>query len=234
MTAALAAAALCLALVLTFVLTHLRALSAGEVERLALRRRWREVQRYFSFATAGVGADPDFKKSMRPDGRFYRVDEGLTTFPGLAAALLKYKKHEWIVFAFAKDRRVALMWVNKGADNASVVPHLSPEATREVARDGGFTTVLRFHNHPNPDPHHLDCTKPSDQDLRAAQLYISALRGADISLFEFVCERGVAHAYTRQVADAFLPACELATAVARENGGSGWANLRLHCELLFG
>ena len=87
---------------------------------------------------------------MRSDGRFYKIEERLFEFPALAAGLLKYKKHEWIIIAFEKEKRVELIWLNKGKDNKSVSWFLSASEIVETAKQHSFSSVLVFHNHPNP------------------------------------------------------------------------------------
>ena len=62
---------------------------------------------------------------MNPNGKLYRINEPLFVFPSIAAALLKYKKHEWIVIAFEKEKKISSAWLNKGFDRSGVSPYLS-------------------------------------------------------------------------------------------------------------
>ena len=103
-------------LFLVLTLTHLWPLTFEEVRKLGTKRRDREIGIYFSFNKRERSVDTDFKKRMKPTGKFYKINDALTQFPSIAAALLKYKKHEWCITAFEKDKNVFLMWVNKGLD----------------------------------------------------------------------------------------------------------------------
>jgi hypothetical protein len=175
-----------------------------------------------------------FKQGMAAAGRFYEVRESLAATPALAGALLKYKTHEWAVFAFAPGALVERLWLNKGQDRASVTPILAPARVAEVARQGGYDSVLLFHNHPNGDPRHFDCTRPSAQDLASARLLADALAPLGVNLAEFVCERGQAYRYHLSVADSFLPEGAFAAGVRAGNGRSRRGNLGLHWERLSG
>jgi len=97
---------------LIFVFTHLRPLTEDEVKQLGTKRRGKQIRGYFSFAAVGFNVDKEFKKQMNPNGTFYRINEGLFEFPSIAAALLKYKKHEWIIIAFEKHKKIGLMEVS--------------------------------------------------------------------------------------------------------------------------
>jgi len=47
---------------------------------------------------------------MNPNGTFYRINESLFGFPATVAALLKYKKHEWIIIASSFIMRSSFFW----------------------------------------------------------------------------------------------------------------------------
>jgi hypothetical protein len=217
---------------LVFVVTHVRPLAEHEVERLAAKRRDQQVAKYFSFHTGERTVDKQFKKRMKPTGQFYQVDNDLRGFPSTAAALLKYKKHEWILIGFERDRRVTLIWVNKGPSASTVSSWLSVPHTAEVARQGGYSSVLFFHNHPNPNPSHYDCTSPSQRDLHSASLRAEVLTSHGVSMLAFVCERGRHYRYFSSVAHRFLPLSDFVSHIHRVNGSSRLWNLSLHLERL--
>jgi hypothetical protein len=91
-------------LAVIFVCTHLRPLSADEVADLGAQRRSKSVRQYFCFSTTQSVPNPEFKKRMQPRGEFCYVDLPLSGFPSVVAAILKYKKHEWVVIGFEKER----------------------------------------------------------------------------------------------------------------------------------
>jgi hypothetical protein len=92
-------------LLLLFIITHLRPLNAREVKIFANKRRDKMIYQYFNFNQHEYSVDKTFKKNMNPNGMFYEIDENLYSFPSIAAGLLKYKKHEWIIIAFEKIER---------------------------------------------------------------------------------------------------------------------------------
>jgi hypothetical protein len=220
-------------IVLVFILTHLRPLTEDEVRELGTKRRKKQIRQYFSFDKREFTANKKFKKRMKPSGRFYQMSESLHEFPAIAAALLKYKKHEWIIVAFERNKEIFLTWLNKGLNRLSVSSYLSTEDMAKVADAKRVTSVLTFHNHPNPDPDHLDCTKPSDQDIEIAKGHFSVLNEHGVNLVSFVCERGRHYKYFLWPADSFLPLPQCIEEIDEVNGQSRLKNLSLHFERIF-
>jgi hypothetical protein len=219
--------------IIIFVSAHLRPLNESEVRRLGMKRRKKQVDRYFSFASGEVSVDREFKKRMNPNGAFYEMDEGLFEFPSIAAALLKYKKHEWVIIAFERQRRICSLWLNKGFDRSSVSPYLAAEDMAIIAEEEDCTSILIFHNHPNSNPNYYDCTRPSRKDLESANEFANVLNVYGINLIEFVCERGTHHEYFLSPADNFLPLSEFVSAIDEVNDLSKIKNLSLHLERIF-
>ena len=216
-----------------FVILHLRQLRPREVHRLAEKRRRKQVRAYFWFSSGKVNPNAGFKNAMAARGAFYPVEAGLSWFPSFAAALLKHKKHEWIIIAFERAKKVDLMWLNKGSDRTCVAPHLSMGAIVQRAQAKCCASVLVFHNHPNPDPSRFDMLCASAQDHHRAALLRDVALPAGVNLLEFVCERGRFLEYHRSVAPAFFPLEVFTDSAAAENGRSSLHNLRLHLERLF-
>lgn len=216
-----------------FVLLHLRPLNDGELEALAGKRRERKVGLYFSFTKSEFRPNLEFKHRMASGGQFYNVRESLSDFPSLAAALLKHKKHEWILVGMEKDREVSLMWVNKGVDKTRVSLRLTFEQVARIAKGNGYNSLLVFHNHPNGNPAAYSCRQPSETDLKSAAEWSNVLNRQGMTLVEFVCERGVPYKYWFSVADTFLPVSDFAQNVRNENGVSRGKNFSLHMELIF-
>ena len=228
-----AAAAVVFVTVSVFILLHVWQLTPTEVAQLAAKRRTRKIGEYFSFVSGEVEVNGDFKKRLKPSGVFYRLNESLSEWPRLAAALLKYKKHEWIIVAFECSRRIALVWVNKGSDRSSVNLTLPIPAIIDAAAREACTSVMVLHNHPNSNPGRLDCSAPSDVDIRTAECWSRQLLAADVNLIEFVCERGHHYQYFARYADSFMPQQAFYEQVQEENGRSWYGNLDLHCQRLF-
>jgi hypothetical protein len=149
---------------LIFVVSHLRPLTEAELQALSHSRRRKAVQAYYGFDSYERSVDLHFKKNMAANGSIYNISENLFEFPALAAGLLKYKKHEWIIVAFERNKRVDKLWLNKGLDGSQVHFGLSLPRIRELAVDGEYSSVLVFHNHPNPDPSHYSTAGASAKD----------------------------------------------------------------------
>lgn len=215
------------------MLTHLRPLDQSEVQQLGVARRNKEIRQYLSFADVECSVDMDFKKRMNPNGSFYELDESLSLFPPAAAALLKYKKHEWVIIAFEKGKKVESMWLNKGPDRSSVSIYLPVEDIADISTRNDYTTVLIFHNHPNSNPSQLDCTQASETDLRTANKFAHVLNAKGVNLVKFVCERGSHYEYFFSPAESFVPLLEVTRTIEASNGRSGMSNFSLHCERLF-
>jgi len=226
--------AIILALIsLIFACTHLRPLNEDEVTHLGTKRRAKQIRAYFSFPPSEIDVDKHFKRRMNPNGAFYKIDHALWEFPSIAAALLKYKKHEWVIIAFEKQKRIVSIWLNKGFDRSGVSPYLSAANIANIARREDYTSVLIFHNHPNTNPYYFDCTSPSSNDLESANEFAHLLNTHGINLVEFVCERGTHYEYFFSPANSFLPLSQFVMAIENINGLSTLGNLSLHLERLF-
>ena len=217
-------------IVIIFIVIHFRPLSEEEIKALGQKRRNKQISQYFSFDNREFDVNKDFKKNMNPNGAFYQINESLFQFPSLAAALLKYKKHEWIIAAFEKNKKVDSIWLNKGFDRSTVSLYLSIEHIAELARKREKTSVLIFHNHPNINPNYYDCRRPSEKDIESASDFAQTLNYNGINLVEFVCERGRHYRYYLSPADNFLPSSEFIDAINKVNGLSKFKNLSLHFE----
>lgn len=218
---------------LVFVFMHLRPLTEKEVKQVGANRREKKIRKYFSFDTREYNVDKEFKKQMNPNGKFYNLNEDLITFPSTAAALLKRKKHEWIIIALEKHNKVYSIWLNKGFDRSRVSPYLSVEQITDIANQEKCESILIFHNHPNSNPNHYDCTRPSDQDIKSANEFAQVFNRNGMNLVEFVCERGRFYEYLLCPSDIFSPLSEFILALNNANGSSKFKNLSLHFERIF-
>lgn len=219
--------------VFIFVLIHLRPMADYEIEQLGTKRRQKQIRTYFSFNPREFNVDKEFKKRMNPNGKLYKINEDISAFPSIAAALLKYKKHEWIIIAFERQKNVDLIWLNKGFDRSGVSPYLSIENMVNIANRENHTSVFILHNHPNTNPNYYNCNRPSTKDIESAKEFACVLNRNGINLIEFVCERGMHYEYFLSVADSFLPISEFLIVINRVNGLSKFKNLSLHVERIF-
>jgi len=217
-----------------FVFLHFRPLTEDEVRVLADRRRTKAINSYYTFDMKEYSVNAAFKKRMAASGSFYNMSEELFEFPALAAGLLKYKKHEWIIVAFERNKAIDKMWVNKGPNGSQVHFGISLPSVQQMAANGGYRSVLVFHNHPNSDPSLYSMCQASDQDKHTAGELAAQLRPAGVSLIEFVCERGRHYEYWRSVCDTFLPLDGFCEELRQINGSSRGQSFSLHWERLFG
>jgi len=214
-----------------FFLTHRRPLNIDEVRLLAEKRRIMNLKEYFKFTSLEHVANPEFKSKMKSSGKLYSVDEDLSKMPDLAAALLKHKKHEWVILAFEANQKIKWIWLNKGRDKTSVGIFLSNEEIINFSVENHISTVLCFHNHPNSNPRYYNCSKPSQTDLDSATDCFNKLKNAGINLIEFVCERGRHYNYYYGISDLFLPPVVFENQIKRENNKGDKENYKLHREL---
>ena len=228
-----AAYVLIFALFLFFVISHLRPLNVKEINQLGNKRRLKGIDNYYSYTKNETRASKEFKSRMDKDGELYDINESLFGFPAKAAALLKYKKHEWIIIGFEKERSVFQIWCNKGEDKTKVEFKLTLQQILVIAMRNNVTTVLAFHNHPNPNPSRYRTNRASETDLDTADRLSSMLTNNDINLLEFVCERGRTFEYYRSISKRFLPLTNYVNEISKMNGQSRWGNFELHMERIF-
>jgi DNA repair protein RadC len=220
-------------LFLIFFFSHLRPLTYVEIDNLARKRRLVKIKKYFAFHHSGCSVDKNFKSNMNRMGKFYNVSENLYSFPSIAAALLKYKKHEWIIVAFEKNQIVELLWLNKGNDNSSVNLKLHLNKMVSIMIDGNYNSAIIFHNHPNSNPKLYSMRNPSEQDIRSAKYYADELNKCNKNLIEFICERGYHFEYYRAISDNFFSVINFIEIINKENGVSKFKNFKLHIERIF-
>lgn len=189
------------------------------------------IERYFQPSRFAYYPNPRFKSKLKADGRFYPVSLDVGQVPSYVANLLKYKKHEWAVLVFLKDRVAKLMWANKGVDRTQVSTLLPEYLMVQMAIENDCNVIMKFHNHPASQPHLYRYNAPSEQDRRWADVLSVALVNHAISCAMYVCERGRAYRYNLTVCPQFIPLESVQEQVASLNGASAWQNIRLHLEL---
>lgn len=206
-----------------------RPLSEEQNPQLAQKRRNRKIGLYFTPSVFGYSPTRDFKSGLKPDGRLYKTDLDMPDLSSFVARLLKYKKHEWSVIAFVKDRKAEYLWANKGPDRTKV--HLiSINYVLKVAQESGCDVIMAFHNHPAHNPQY-SYRKPSSLDLEAAEKLSHILNAANISYLDHVCERGTAHRYCLKSSPTLYPLTTILSAVETENSEGRMTHIKLHFEL---
>lgn len=224
-----------IAIILLPLLIHFsNPLTDKEIETLATKRRNKAIRGYYDFNIFEYVVNADFKKKLNSSGEMYAVNDLLWEFPSITAALLKGKKHEWIIIGFERDKRIIKMWANKGFDNSSVNVPFTPEQIVEIAKQDDCLSVLIFHNHPNSNPQRYDCSMASNQDKITATQYANVLNAHGINLLEFVCERGQHHEFFLATPNSFMPIGPYLEDIRSNNGVSRGRNLNLRLEMIWG
>jgi len=180
-----------------------------------------------------VAPNLDFKRAMAPGGAYYPFQANIADIASVAASLLKYKKHEWILVAFEKARIIDLVWLNKGPDRTRVFLHLGYNAILNLLRSRQYDTVLFFHNHPNPDPSRYTMLYPSKEDHIFAKDVTTNLSQVPVNVLHFVCERGHFRKYHQSISESFIPIAPLVAKVDEMNGQGPLRNFLMHLENIF-
>ncbi len=207
-------------------------LTHEEMEDLVGVRRFKLAMERYRFDLHRVPVSSADKAAMHPGGEFREWNEEFVSVPNKVAGLLKFKKHEWIVYLFIKDLRVVRVWWNKGNSSFSVKSTLDHGEMLRTISKMKIDTLAVLHNHPNPDPKNLDLTEPSKKDIESALELGEVLDHFNISLIEFVCERGLVYPFFASFAKGVVPREPLLAEVKRINGTSIWSNRALRKELI--
>lgn len=213
------------------VFSNRHPLTPDEQFQLAQKRRRNRALCEYGFSTSQRAAVPAEKKAMKSAGEFVKCDLDYNQAPSRIAGLLKYKKHEWIVFAFISANRVTHLWWNKGPDATRVWPFLRDHAFERTIQSLRPDAIAILHNHPNPDPSRYRMNLPSTADLTSAEYFDQVLVTHGVSLIEFICERGVPHIYYAAFADGVVPIAPILTEIESINGTGIFKNYSLRKEL---
>ena len=207
-------------------------LSRDQEIELAIKRQKEALISRRRFSTIQKVADLDVKKKMRSKGEFKNYRTNYYELPSEIAALLKYKKHEWVVIAFVSNNESTYLWWNKGDNNVSVLPYLNPTQVLRVANIQKSEAIAIFHNHPNPDPSRYRMNIASKADIQSAKLYSSVLNSNGINLLEFICERGTPYMYYASLKLNEMPKEKFLPDIKEKNGTGIFANRALRKELI--
>lgn len=186
-----------------FFVTHRKPLTYEQAHALARGNVQKYIKRKYLFKKGPVTVNPVFKSNLNVTGRWYEIEEPIDTFPAYVAALLEGKYHEWVVIAIEKNGLVCNMWVNKGADNQNVSFNCDINDIVQKCRQVGGYTVLRFHNHPNPDPRHYTTLLASEQDKISARSCAEYICREGFNWYDFICARGKFIQFFAQISDSF-------------------------------
>lgn len=200
-------------------------LTEDEINELANSQRFWDTYNYLGFIESQFEVNKEFKSALNKNGQLYNCNESLNNFPSIASALLKGKKHEWIIFAFSKNKIVYSFYINKGTDNQSVAPNLSSDYINKIAKDGGADMVLEFHNHPNA------VLSASQQDISSANYFGKIFTNNGLNFSAFVSGAGRFHQYGWWFTENFFDINNYLEHIKKENGTSRSVNFDLRKEM---
>lgn len=213
-----------------FFALHRNPLSEDEISKLSQKRTRKYIRKNYSFNNVPVSIDKQFKSSLKPNGKWYNIEEKLYCFPSYIAALLKGKKHEWVVLAIENEGTVYGFYANKGYNNSSVSFNCDLDYIMEKCKECNCSTIMRFHNHPNNNPNYQTCLLASDQDKLSA-VWCSEQVIHTYNWLDFVCERGNFIKFYEQYSTNFIPPKAKRDYINSENGLTKFKNYKLHREL---
>lgn len=186
-----------------FYLTHREPITYEQAKLLAKWNAQQYVKNRYVFKKGPVAINPIFKSNLDVTGHWYEIEEPIDTFPAYIAALLEGKHHEWVVIGIEKDGLVCNMWVNKGTDNQSVSLNCDLNDIIKKCKNVGGYTILRLHNHPNPDPRHYNTLLSSEQDKISAKSCSDFVCKEGLNWFDFICARGEYFLFFSKISDLF-------------------------------
>lgn len=213
-----------------FFVKHQEPLDENELLQLSKKRTREYIHKHYQFKKVVVTVNKRFKASLNPNGKWYETEIELSLFPSYVAALLKGKKHEWVVLAIEKDGVVLGFYANKGRDKRSVSFNCSLSEIMEKCKRQGCSTIMRFHNHPNGNPNYETHLLASKQDKLSAKSCAERVIHS-YNWLDFVCERGDFIKFFEQYSPAFFPESARIEQIRAENNISKWGNYILHREL---
>lgn len=200
-------------------------LSDIELRELAIARRFWDTYNYLDFTETQFEVNKAFKSTLNKNGQLYNCNEQLKNFPSIASALLKGKKHEWVIFAFARNKIVFSFYTNKGNDNQSVAPNLSANYITKIANDNNADMILQFHNHPNA------VLSASQQDLTSANYFGKIFTSNKLNFLAFVSCAGRFYQYGFWLTETFYNMNDYLEIIRKDNGISRSINYDLRKEL---
>jgi hypothetical protein len=200
-------------------------LSESEIKTLALSRRFDDAYKYFGFTYSQYVINKEFKSKLNKKGEVYSCDNPLSIFPSIISALLKGKKHEWVVFAFVKNQTVFAFYTNKGDDNQSVSVNTHPVNLGMFASKHEADLILQFHNHPNA------VLSTSKQDIISADYFGELFTKHSVNYLAFVCGAGNYYQYSWWLTDSFFTMNNYFEIITREDIKSRSSNFKLRKEL---
>lgn len=167
-----------------FIIRLSSKLDIEEKSKLFNAKRFFVKYHLFRFNSFRATVNYYFKKELDPKGSFYEYRVKIEDFPAVGAALLKSKKHEWIIFAISSYTEIIGFFINKGQNARSVnTVYTNSQILKKVNELEG-KLIIEIHNHPN------GVLNPSDQDLKSSISYGRLFNENNLHYIAIVCSRG--------------------------------------------
>lgn len=213
------------------IINHRHPLIEQEIVKLSKKRQRNNELKEYAYSKNALKANPAVKKSMKVNGQLLESDINYYISPSYIAGLLKSKKHEWIVLAFIKSKKVKYIWWNKGPNGNTVWSKLDKNTLKSAISISQPDTIAILHNHPNPNPSRYRVNEPSHQDLISAEYYDTEFAKHHINLLEFVCERGIPFLFYASFYHYIIPLQPIISEITKINGKNIFKNYSLRKEL---
>jgi hypothetical protein len=141
---------------------------------------------------------------------------------------LKYKKHQWSIIGFERNKRVRIFWENKGSSRDETHSKLSLIGIVEQIKDTQAQTVFFFRNYPNPDFYCYD-TAPFFSEVQGC---ISALGEPTINFVAIECIKGhVGNILYEKYSDLFYPLVNYIVSISKRQGRKEFKDMNINGDL---
>lgn len=224
-----------LLIVLVVLIKHMFPLSEEQVKQVAKKEREKMINHYYTFSNNEWNdIEEDFSKPLNPGGDFYNLDLSLYSFPAFASYLLKDKKHQWILVAYEKDKRIICFWANKGSDKYTVQLYIPDNTIVNKAVKIGATSLLLFQNHPvSAGENRIERIRPTADEHDLAHNKASLFNRYNINFLSFICATGSFSRYYMKCTSLFYSEEQYIKRIDKLNGYSIYCNLKLHAMRYF-
>jgi len=205
-------------------------LNKEEIALLSKARKKQAEKSRLNFSTEHFEINPDYRQFLSSGGRWDEISVPYNKALAMAAELIRYKRHEWLILILASNTKCRFIWANKGNNNMSCYLSGTFDDIIEKAIQNGCGTIIDFHNHP--------CTvdfqgalSPSDTDMNTAAKWAEKARAAGLNYICAVGVRGQFSVYYSSFDESIYPKSCTVEYIESQNGLSKSGNRALRREL---
>lgn len=163
----------------------------------------RFLDKKYVFSKKSFYIDKSFKTNLETKGCWYPCNILVSHFPSYISCLLKEKHFEWVVLGIESQGYVKSFWINRGGDSSQVAFKCSLGEIASKCEENNCYTVLRLHNHPNPNPRLYNTLLASSKDYESAQSCSEYFSAKGINWMDFVCSQGQFVCFFKNISPSF-------------------------------